>query len=145
MMRLLHHLQRGRGETHADDQPLERCPLTQGVVRGFQIGHQLKRRHAAIDRRRIVGILRDARIRPLGDVAHGGHDVALDQPGREEVVRHHVDVLLAGARRFRQREDRRLLVRRRALQVDAKETAPPVLETGPAPAVTVDIVAGAHV
>ena len=144
-MRLLHHLQRGRGETHADDQPIERCPLTQGVVRGFQIRHQLKRRHAAINRRRIVGILRDARIRPLGDVAHGGHDVALDQPGREEVVRHHVDVLLAGTRHSRQREQRRLLIRRRALQVDAEETAPPVLEAGPAPAVTVDIVAGAHV
>ena len=40
---------------------------------------------------------------------------------------------------------RRLLIRRRALQVDAKETAPPVLEAGPAPAMTVDIVAGAHV
>jgi hypothetical protein len=67
-------------------------------VCGLQVGHQLKRRQATIERRRIVAILREAGVRTFRDVAHGRHDIAFDQPGLEKIVDHDVDVRPAGAR-----------------------------------------------
>ena len=97
-------LQRRDRQANAHRQAVERVVRADRVVRGLETAHQLKRRHAAIERRRVGRILREARVGPLRDVPHRRDDVAFDQPGLQEIVRHHVDGLFAGPRDPRQRE-----------------------------------------
>ena len=103
--------------------------LAEGVVGGFQIDQDLKRRQAAVEGRRIGRILRQTRVGPFRHVAHRRHDVAFNQPGLQEVGHHHLDILLARARDLRQsKRGGRVRGVRGPLEADTEEASPPVLK-----------------
>ena len=120
--------------------------LAEGLVGGFQIDQDLKRRKAAVEGRRIGRILRQTRVGPFRNIAHRRHHVAFNQPRLQEVRHHHLDILLARPRDLRQRKrGRRILGVRGPLDADTEEASPPVLKPCPPRGVPLGVVAGADV
>jgi hypothetical protein len=72
-----HDLRSWNRQRHSHGRPIERGVRGEGVGSRFQIDQDLKRRQAAVEGGRIGHVLRQARVGAFGDVAQGGHGVAL--------------------------------------------------------------------